>query len=320
MLALQAAVPLALWGPPDMRMIYAFFAGIAILFIFLFFVRGLGRMKERKIERNSAWQTFRQVARARGLSSDQTRVLALVAREAKIKRPAQVMGSINVFDQSVEKAQTKETLNEGHLIVLEAVRRKLLTTAVLRDPQKELRQFERAMCSLPVNLVPISRDDVEQEVVNSGGEDDEKIKERIDKLAGEVAVVNAQIINIGAGGTAIRIEDSLEALEGDFVKLGGEATELPFDINGFYGEIRNTRREADQGGKILHLRFLPYDQELRREVIKVVYQQQETENKKPKKPRIPPGVAKGRKAAAGRPRPKPEVQPPSLEEKSPPAR
>lgn len=319
MLALQAAVPLVLWGPPDMRLVYLFFAGLVVLFIFLFFVRVLSRVKERKIETDSAWQTFRNVARARGLSSDQTRALTLVAQEAKLRRPAQVMGSINVFDRSVDKAQTKGALNETHLILLEAVRRKLLTTAELPDQRKELRQFERAQCSLQVTLTHISRDDLEQEVRDSEGWEDDKIKETIEQLVGKIEAVSAQIVNIGAGGVAIRTGDGLEALGGDFVRLGGEAAELPFDINGFYGEIRAVRREADQEALVLHLRFLPYAQELRREVIKLVYQQQEAEKKKPKKSGTPPGLVKGR-VPAGRPGQKPKVQTPSQEGGAPAAR
>jgi len=279
MLVLMAVKPVD-FGAPDMGALILFIAAVAGVFLFLVFMRGLGRVKERNIEMESAWQSFRKIAQVRGLNTEQIRALAAVVRAVKLKRPAQIIGSISVFDRSVDRAQAKGALTETQQILLETVRRKLVTTAFVRDEREERRQYMRAECSLPVSLVPISRTDLELELRSTEGEDEEMIKQKLAEMARELEPVNGQIITISAGGLAVKLGEELDGEEGDYVTLAGEEGTLPVDINGFIGEIRSIQRLEDGAALVLHLGFLSYPLELRRQIIRLVYETLEANQKK----------------------------------------
>ena len=86
---------------PDMAKVYWFFGAVVILFVAMGIIRGMGRLRELRQERASAWRTFRKLAKARGLAAAEIDVLAKATRRGKIKRPSQVLAAVQVFDRVV---------------------------------------------------------------------------------------------------------------------------------------------------------------------------------------------------------------------------
>ena len=69
---------------------------------------------------------------------------------------------------------------------------------------------------------------------------------------------------------------------------------LPIDINGLIGQVISFEQKKGQDGLILHIRFLAYEQELRRQIIQLVYEKQEPAKPKSRKPGKPkPATDKG---------------------------
>ena len=274
------------FAPPDMKVVYLFFAAMVGLFFFLLLIRGVGRGREKKIEKESAWKTFRNIARARGLKKEQVQVLAHIAREAGLQRPAQIVGSIGLFDRSVDQVQAKGVLAESQLLHLEAIRLKLVTTAEIHDEKQDRRQLERVPCAMGVNLEHVSRDELEQELRNRGGTDEETIKVKLKEMGAAEESIHGQITSISAGGIAVMVGEGLEGEVGDYVGLTGGASGQGGwqDLNGLWGEIRTVRKLEEQAAQVLHLRFLAYETEKKREVIQLVYRALEEKKGKPTGP------------------------------------
>ena len=138
--------------PPDLIVLCWFGAAVAVLSAVLVTLRYLGRARDRRTEQQSAWESFQQVAKARGFSRAQVRALAVAARAAKLKRPAQIVGSVLVMDRCVDRAQDRGKLSETQMILLGEVRERLITTPEGRDPRKERRQLERLVCAFAVEI------------------------------------------------------------------------------------------------------------------------------------------------------------------------
>jgi hypothetical protein len=288
MLALLAANPYLGIEDPNMRYFYYFFAGAVILFLALLILRGAARLRERHHEKQSAWKTFYQLSKARGLNKEQVRALALVARQARVKRPAQVLGSIQAFDQAVYQTQRRVMLTDTQQILLDSVRKKLVTTKERwTGAEKERRHLERAHCAWSARCRFISREEVAKELLKVGGDDDAKIKEVIERQLEGEEPQSVQIVDISAGGVALRAGDAFSGGAGDFGILTGESERIPFDINGLCGEVRSVEEVADQSACLLHCRFLPFDRELRRQIIQFVYARQEKEKRRKKRPAVP---------------------------------
>jgi len=269
------------FAPPDMKVVYLFFAAIVGLFFFLIIVRGIGRLREKKIEKESAWKTFRNVAKARGLTKEQIQALAHIAQETGLQRPAQIVGSVGVFDRSLDQTQAKGALDESQLLILEQVRQKLVTTAEIHDEKQDRRQLERVPCALRVSLALIAREDLEQELRNRGGADEEVTKVKLKELALEGEKVSGQVTSISAGGVAVMVGEELEAETGDFVGLaGGSTAQGGLDLSEIWGEIRTVRKLEEQAAQVLHLRFMGCETEKKREIIQLVYRELE-EKKEP---------------------------------------
>lgn len=279
-----AAIPGALvdWAPRSLQPIYVFFGAALALFVVLSILRMLGRLRERQRELNSAWDTFRKVARARGLKGEQISALAAVARQAQLRRPAQVMGSIQVFDRSVGLALDAGTLTSTQQLLLEGVRKKLLSAAELHDEKRDRRQLERATCALRVGFVRLSSDELEHDAITSSDAgDDAALKERLTRLTAGMEPVGSQVINLSAGGLALMAGNTAEVSEGDYLGLSGDAAVLPVDLNGIFCQVREISELPEQAAQILHASFLPYDPAQKRKVIQLVYQQQEKKAVKP---------------------------------------
>lgn len=282
MVSMLAANYLGFSGP-DMEIVYLFAAGIVAVSLVLLVLRGFGRLKEKRIERKSAWQAFRNVARARGFDKAQSRTMENLARKARVKRPAQIMGAILVFDQCLEQVQQQNGMDENELALLEEVRQKLVATVDVYDPrQKDRRNLERAQCSFQVESALIPRDEIEQELASRDMADDGLIQEKLRELAQGVEVDAGEITDISAGGVALKMGETIDVRVGDYVGLSGDIERWPVDLNGLWGQVCAIQDLEEQSAVALHLRFMNYPLEIKRSIIQLVYQQQEKEKMKKK--------------------------------------
>lgn len=62
---------------------------------------------------------------------------------------------------------------------------------------------------------------------------------------------------------------------GDYLAFSVADAGAPLDLSSIRGSILDVERMEEQRQAILHVRFLPYDGELRKEVIRVVYDESE---------------------------------------------
>ncbi|MEW6754893.1 MAG: hypothetical protein AB1505_28510 [Candidatus Latescibacterota bacterium] len=282
---------------PDLGPLYLFLGAVAGLLVFLYVARALGRVRERRIERRSAWETFGKIARARGLTPEQTRVLAQLARASKVGRPSQIIASVRLFDRCLDRVQSRDGLQDRQLRLLQEARERLLTTSSSQDRRKERRNLERLECSLPLGLVLVARDDLEQDVTTQELTDVERVRAKLGELAAEAQAEQGQVGDIGAGGVEVVVREDIPAEEGDYVGLRTAAGQtLPVDLGGLWTRVCSVEHCAEEGVTRLHLAFLPYDAEKKREIIRLVYQKQE-------------GAAATEGAQAA-PRPRPKRRPP----------
>ncbi|MCH2661981.1 hypothetical protein MK163_16175, partial [bacterium] len=89
-------------------------------------------------KQKASWNTFRQLTTTRGLKPVQIEVLMLVARQGSVKRPPKVLGSIQLFDKTVQKAQENYEFSEKQLILIDSIRKKLVASKVKWTPQTSL--------------------------------------------------------------------------------------------------------------------------------------------------------------------------------------
>ena len=265
---------------PDMGKLYLFVGVVVVVLIALAILRGMGRIKEIRHERASAWKTFRKLAKARGLLPPEEQVLAKATRLSRIKRPFQVLAAIQVFDKVVNDFLDSQDVNESEQAHLVIARQKLVSSVEPRSKGQERRQLERATTSLPINVQVVAREWVEEETKGAEGEEDPKFRETFDGLLEGVVSLNAKMIDISAGGLCLTTSDEAEVQEDDYVKLSGNVEILPIDINGLIGKITGFREPENEDAEwVIHVRFLNYDHDLRRQIIKLVYEKQQ-----PKKP------------------------------------
>ena len=112
------------------------------------------------------------------------------------------------------------------------VRQKLVSTVEARGKDEDRRQLQRAQTSLPVQIQIIARDWVEEEMKGSLVEDDPKFQEAIETLLDGLVTVNAQMVDISAGGVCLVAQEETEVRDDDYVRLSGNVEILPIDING----------------------------------------------------------------------------------------
>lgn len=269
---------------PDMEIVYLFVAGIAALAIVLLIFHGLGRLREKRVEQRSAWQTFHKIARARGFNKAQIRALEELTRKAHLKRPTQIMGAVMVFDECLERVQEQSAMTEDQLALLEGVRQRLVTTVDVHDSKKDRRNLERVQCSFQVESVLIPHDEIEQELATRDMEDDALLLDKLGELTEGVEVDAGQVVDISAGGVALKVGETTDVRVGDYVGLGGDIERWPVDLNGMWGQVCAIQDLEDQASLLLHLRFMAYPLEKKRIIIQLVYRQQEKEKTK-KRPR-----------------------------------
>ena len=272
------------FGGPDMKMVYYFGVAIVLLSVALLIFRGFGKIAERRQLRKSSWQTFRKIALARGLKHREIDIMSTVVRKSKIKRPAQALGSIQVFERCVTQSMDRGDLTELEMAIVGTIRDKLLTAAAVepRKKNEERRQHLRAPCSLPVQSFVVSKDSLRDGLHDPPQEGDEKFNALISELCADLVPVNAQIIDVSAGGAALLVRGPIDVDATDYISISGDGESLPIDLNGFIAEVTELQKVEEQDSTIVRMRFTPYENERRKEIIKLVYENLEAAKSKPK--------------------------------------
>jgi len=286
MVALLAANPYLGIKETNWDHIYLLVYFILSLVVVLLILRGIGKMKEKASQKKNAWDTFYKLSKARGLNRAQTDILATVAKKAKISSPARLLGSIQLFDRSLEKASPYLELDERQDILLESMRRKLATAKELwSESEGDRRQLARVRCSWNARVVLIPKDELEKEAVRSSADGDDGLVAVAMGIGekDEVAKYSVQIRDISSGGFALLASPSFLGSSGDIVIIAGDSQRIPFTIDGVRAELRSIEEDEERGLNILHARFLPIDQELRRDIIHYVYEQTDKKKEKKKK-------------------------------------
>ena len=283
------------FGGPDMQMVYYFGAAVAVLSVVLLAIRGFGVIAERRQVHKSSWKTFRKIAMARGLKHREIDIIATVVRKSKIKRPAQALGSIQVFERCVTQSLDRGDLSELELAMIGTIREKLLTATAVEPRKKndERRQHLRAPCSLPVSSYVVARDSLRDGLHDPPQEGDPKFNELIAELRADLVPVNAQIIDVSAGGAALLVRGPIDVDLSDYISIVGDGGPLPIDLNGFIGQVTDLQTVEGQDSTIVRMRFTPYENERRKEIIKLVY-----ENLEASKSKAGPKTKRKKKAGA----------------------
>ena len=211
----------------------------------------------------------------------------LVARQGSVKRPPKVLGSIQLFDKTVQKAQENYEFSEKQLMLIDSIRKKLVASKVKWTPQNsaERRQLGRTNCSWNARIVLVAKEVVDREMLKTTGDDDERLQVAVAELIGpnsddELTESKVQIRDISAGGAA-----------GDFSLLCGESQSLPFALDNFCGEIRSIEEDVERGCLVLHFRFLTLEPELRKAIIHYIYEKRESKAAKLNAEKTPQSVA-----------------------------
>jgi hypothetical protein len=276
MIALLAANPYLGIEAPDMDKVYMLFAAIVIVFMVMGIVRSLGRVRERKKEEQSAWKTYRKMAKARGLTPIEVEVLGRTAAYAQVKRPAQLLSTIQLFDRSVAQLTEAGKATSSDQNHLDAVRKKLVAKAEVWDRRRNRRQLERAKINLPIQFFCVAQDRVDEKVKIAKLREGEREEERIEAVWGGlvegIEPHMGYIIDISAGGAALSTQENLNIQGADYIQCIRMGEDMALDLDGLLGQIVAVApKEKEEESLVLHMSFFPYAQEKRREVISFVY-------------------------------------------------
>jgi hypothetical protein len=275
-------------GHPSMG---PFYIGLGVIVVALcvgLLVRLSARHRAKEREKAAAWEAFRRLVKSRGYSGAQASVLALIARRARLQRPTQVVTSIHVFDRCVVRAQTAGALTNMQEDLLEGIRRKLVSVPTPRERGIEQRNLERVALALRIGFVHVSRGEAEQAIASANEPmDDAHLKPCLIRLTADLEPIGAQAINLSAGGLAMMAGNTVGVEEGDYLGLSCDPATMPVDLNGIYGQVRSVSDLPEQAAVILHVSFLPYTPEQKRQVIQLVYRQQESTAAAPRPGRRP---------------------------------
>ena len=130
MLALLAANAYLGIDDANLQHIYWFLVAFGVLAISLLVFRVIGLIIAARREQKASWNTYRQLAKTRGLNSAQIEFLVFIARQAQVKRPPKILGSIQLLDKVVQKSQEQYVFTEKQLILIDSIRKKLVTSKV----------------------------------------------------------------------------------------------------------------------------------------------------------------------------------------------
>ncbi len=256
----------------DLGQIFLFLALIFCLYFFLGFAQRLHLMLQQRKTQRTAWRSFANLAKIRGLDPAEIKVLTLVTKRANIKRPSQVLASVHVFDSCVSRFQKREELSSAENDNLESARKKLLSTVNIHRKYEERRQLARVGAQFPVQAHFIPRTWVQEQARDEEVDDERQLQKLIEVMIGEVAPTNGQIVDIGAGGICLHTHTKPKFKANDFVTITGTTEPCKIDLSSLIGQIVAFEKHSDRDGFNLHLSFLPYGRELKREIIKLVYE------------------------------------------------
>ena len=298
MLALLAANSYLGIEDANLQHVYWFAGAFGILAIFLLVWRLFELLMAARRKQKASWNTFRQLAKTRGLKPAQIEVLMIVARQGSVKRPRKVLGSIQLFDKTVQKAQQDYEFSEKQLILIDGIRKKLVSSKVKWTPQTsaERRQLGRTNCSWNARIVLIAKEVVDREMLITTGDDDERLQSAVAELVGpnsdeELTESKVQIRDISAGGVALLASKAFAGAVGDFGLLYGESQRIPFTLDNLCGEMRSIEEDGERGCLVLHFRFLTLDPELRKTIIHYIYEKRESKAAKMSAEKTPQAVA-----------------------------
>ena len=249
-----------------------FFIGFGVLLLIIRIFNGL--QKKTKAQKGH-WALFQQMAKARGLSKEQIKVLGSIAKSAKVKRPARLLGSLRLYDRAVEKALLKEEFDAHEAIIADSIRLKLSTSkAIWSKADGERRQVSRVGCSWNACLELVSFETLKKKEGQRVEEADENQLLKIAHgyiEAGEFLPHRVQIANISSGGVALLASPKFIGNTGDLARFTGDSERIPFSINGLFAKINSIEKDEQRGLHVLHMKFLPMDAGIRKSIIQYVY-------------------------------------------------
>ncbi|MEE3259213.1 MAG: hypothetical protein VX293_08380 [Candidatus Latescibacterota bacterium] len=287
MLALLAANAYLGIADANVGHIYWFLAAFAVLCISLLVFRLVSLFFAAQRKKKASWNTFRQLAKTRGLNPAQINVLLIIARKVRIKHPPKILGSIQMLDKVVQQSQERYEFSEKQLSLVESIREKLVSSKVRwsANSSEERRHLERARCSWNARMVHIAKDVVEKEMLKTTGDYDDRLKSAISELSGggteeELVEYKVQIRDVSAGGVVLLASQAFSGAAGDFALFFGESQRIPFVMENLCGEILSIETDVEHGYLILHFRFLFLESELRKGVIQYVYEKLQTKTDK----------------------------------------
>lgn len=209
MLALLAANAYLGIEDANLNHIYWFVIAVFILIVDLLLIRLIGLLYAARREKKTSWTTFYQLAKTRGLNGPQSEILAIVARQAKISRPPKVLSSIQLLDKAIEKAQEYNEFSEKQLILIDSMRKKLVSSKLRRTANtEERRELERANCSWNTIMMHISKGSVDRAMLKITDYDGDRIRGAIAEIQergseADLKECKVQIRDISAGGVAL---------------------------------------------------------------------------------------------------------------------
>lgn len=259
---------------PDLRYVYGLFGAILGIALIMVLFRLLARFREKKQVLRSSWLTYSKIAKVKGLSKFETQMLATIMRRAKVQRPSKVLGSIRQYESLVDKALDQGWVTDDEVAHLETARAKLVRTSRPWDGQNR-RQFERAPTAFEINVTGITKDSIDEELKASYSETDEKFLQAFDGLVAEGREESTRVQNLSAGGVALLAGDKDQFHDGDYLAFSQSGHGAPIDLSPIRGCVLDVERMEEQHQLILHVRFLPFEAELRKQVIRTVYEEAE---------------------------------------------
>ena len=256
----------------DMTKVYLLMAAIVVVFLIMVFVKLVTSFLEIRQSRKSSWLTFNKIARVKGLSNMEIQALVRLVAQSKQKRPAQIFGSIKLYDRIVDRAVDRGKISSNEQSILETVREKLQRAEVKWDGRTNRRQFERCDHEFSTQIFPISKQAIDDEVKSKYQETDPEFNNAISVLIVNILPVKSRVGNLGAGGLSLLISSNVKLKENDYVQFDNDIGESPFAIKGIIGRIIGVEPTETDDELVLHVCFLPFDPDVRRSVIKLVYE------------------------------------------------
>lgn len=249
-----------------------FFIGFGVL---LLIIRVFSALQKRAHANKGHWALSQQIAKARGLSKEQIKILGSIAKSAKVKRPARLLGSLRLYDRAVEKALKNEDFDAYKAFITDSIRSELSTSKVnWSKSDGERRQISRVGCSWNARLELVS---FEALIKKEGQRIEEADEDQLPKIAnmhveaGNFLPHRVQIAEISSGGVALLAIPKFTGSTGDIARFTGDSERIAFSINGLFAKISSIEKDYQRGLLVMHMKFPPMDAEIRKSIIQYVY-------------------------------------------------